>query len=288
VLTVVVAAVGSLVAFELATAARRVDHARRVRALTDRTGRALPLRLRAPLARALAEADVAVAPEDAVRIWLAGTAGVTLVGLSLAPALGILGGVAAVVAAPVAMRLAAGRRMASLVAALPGLLDQVAADLRGGGTVRGALDRVADGSGRLAPDIVAVRARLHLGLDLADALTRWSVERPHPGFAEVAGALAVAATTGGRAATALTGLGESLRERLAAVADARALSAQARASAVVVGMAPIAYLVFSAVVDPGSIEVLVSTGVGRVCLAVGLTLDTIAALWMRRLLRLAP
>ena len=152
----------------------------------------------------------------------------------------------------------------------------------------GALDRVADGTGRLAPDLATVRSRTRLGLDLVDALDRWATERPHPGFADVAGGLAVAATTGGRAATALTGLAASLRDRLACAADARALSAQSRASAVVVGAAPIAYLVFAAVVDPESISVLVGTTVGRMCLVVGLTLDAVAALWMRRLLRTAP
>jgi tight adherence protein B len=191
-------------------------------------------------------------------------------------------------AGPIGLRLGADRQGAALVASLPELLDQVAADLRSGGTVAGALDRFADGSGRLAPDVATIRSRTRLGLDLVDALNRWATERPNPGFADVAGALAIAATTGGRAATALTGLAASLRDRLACAADARALSAQSRASAVVVGAAPIAYLVFAAIVDPQSVSVLVGTTVGRVCLAVGLTLDAIAGLWMRRLLRTAP
>ena len=246
------------------------------------------MRVRDPLARALAAADVALAPEDAVRLWAACTAAVGIVGWALAPALGLGAVLASVVGAPVMLRLAAGRRTALLVAALPGLLDDVAADLRSGGTVRSALDRVADGTGRLAPGLAVVRSRTRLGMDLVDALERWAGERPDPGFAEVAGALAVAATTGGRAATALTGLAASLRDRLAAEADARALSAQARASAVVVGVAPLAYVVFSAVADPGSVATLVGTPVGRACLVAGLGLDAAAGLWMRRLVRFAP
>jgi tight adherence protein B len=288
VLTLVVAAVGVFAVFELASAARRADSATRTRALARRPRRTLPARLRTPLAQALRDAEVGVTPEDAVRLWLASTFGIVVVGVSLAPGLGVLGGIAAAAGAPLALRLGAGRHITSLVAALPELLDQVAADLRGGGTVSGALDRVADSTGRLASDLAAVRSRTRLGLDLTEALSRWSTERPYPGFAEVAGALAVAATTGGRAATALSGLAASLRDRLACVADARALSAQARASAVVVGVAPVAYLIFSAVVDPGSVAVLVGTTVGRVCLAVGFTLDGVAAMWMRRLLRFAP
>jgi len=286
--TVLMVIVGLFVALELARAARRVEQASRTRALVDRPERVLPSRIRVPLARALAAADLDVGPEDAVRLWAAGTVGIGVVAGSIAPTFGFLGVVTATVGAPLALRFAGGRHTANLAAALPGLLDDVAADLRAGGTVSAALDRVAGGGGRLAPDLMALRARTGLGLDLGDALDRWAVARPHPGFAEVAGALTMAATTGGRAAAALTGLAGSLRDRIACVAEARALSAQARASAVVVGVAPIAYLVFAAAVDPGSIGILVGTTVGRVCLVVGLVLDALAALWMRRILRLTP
>ena len=75
----------------------------------------------------------------------------------------------------------------------------------------------------------------------------------------------------------------SLRQRLDAAAEARALSSQARLSAVVVGAAPLGYLAFSSFVDRRAVGVLVGTGVGRVCLVVGLGLEALAALWIRRI-----
>jgi Flp pilus assembly protein TadB len=78
-----------------------------------------------------------------------------------------------------------------------------------------------------------------------------------------------------------------LRHRLDAVAEAHALSAQARLSAVVVGAAPLGYLAFSAMVDARAVTALVGTGVGRVCLVAGLALEALAALWIRRILRSA-
>jgi tight adherence protein B len=71
------------------------------------------------------------------------------------------------------------------------------------------------------------------------------------------------------------------------MAEARSLSAQARLSAIVVGAAPLGYLAFAALVDPGSVTALVATGVGRVCLVLGLGLEVLAALWIRRILRSA-
>lgn len=91
-------------------------------------------------------------------------------------------------------------------------------------------------------------------------------------------------TMGGSAATALEGVVQSLRNDDAAMGEAKALSAQARVSALVVGGAPIAYLVFATATDPASSRVLISTGVGRICLTVGIGLEVLAALWMRALL----
>ncbi len=92
---------------------------------------------------------------------------------------------------------------------------------------------------------------------------------------------------GGRAAEAIDGLAASLRHRLDAAAEAHALSAQARLSALVIGAAPLGYLAFSGLVDPRSVTMLVSTGVGRVCLVAGLGLEVLAALWIRRIVRSA-
>jgi tight adherence protein B len=101
----------------------------------------------------------------------------------------------------------------------------------------------------------------------------------------VGGALALAVTVGGASASALEGLGESLRTRDATIREARALSAQARLSAWVVGAAPVAYLGFVGLADPGAVDTLLTTTAGRACLVAGLVLEGLAALWMRALLR---
>ena len=129
--------------------------------------------------------------------------------------------------------------------------------------------------------------RTQLGLPLEDALAAWPADHDAAGVRAAAGALSVAAAMGGRAAEAIDGLAASLRHRLDAIAEAHALSAQARMSAVVVGAAPLGYLAFSALVDPGAVTALIDTGVGRVCLVVGLSLEGLAALWIRRILRSA-
>ena len=167
---------------------------------------------------------------------------------------------------------------------LPAALERVAAELRGGGTVAAAVERLAYAGGAVGRDLHRVHVRTQLGLPLEDALAGWPQEHDAPGVRAAAGALSVAAAMGGKAADAIDGLARSLRHRLDAMAEARALSAQARLSALVVGAAPLGYLAFSSLVDPAAVTALVDTGVGRVCLVLGLGLEALAGLWIRRIL----
>lgn len=269
----------------LVRSARRADSGARAQLLVARARWQLPSRLRAPLARALRDADVHVEPEGAFGMWVGGVVAAGMVALSLSPGMVIPACLAGALAGPVALRLGRLRREQRFASALPAALEHVAAELRGGGTVMGAVDRLAATDGPVAEDLRRVHVRTLLGLGLRDALEGWPADHDTPGVRAAAGALAVASTLGGRAADAIDGLASSLRHRLDASAEGRALSAQSRLSAVVVGVAPIGYLAFSSLVDPGSVTVLVGTDVGRVCLILGLGLEAVAALWIRRIVR---
>jgi len=282
-LSLAVAVIGPVGVAALISAAQRANAVERAQHLCVRRKWRLPARVRAVVARSLLEADVALEPEQAIELWAAGTAGVGLLAATLAPGLAPPALLAALAGGPTGVRLARGRRRRRLAAALPGAVEQIAAELRGGGTVGAGVGHLATGEGPLAPELRRVAARADLGLGLGDALGAWPGESGVPDVRAVAGALAVAATVGGRSASALDGLAASLRDRLGATAEARSLSAQARLSAVVVGAAPLVYLLFSALVDPATLAVLLGTGVGRVCLSVGLALEALAALWMRHI-----
>ena len=236
-------------------------------------------------ARALARAAVALTPIDALCAWLTAVVVAAMLAAAVNPALSVPVALAGLVAGPVGVRIASGRADERVVLALPAALDRIAAELRAGGTVAEAVRGFSLDDGPVAPDLGRVATRLELGIGLNDALANWRRERPLPGVDAVAGALSVAGTLGGASAGALEGLAASLRARAAATSEARALSAQSRASAVVVGLAPIGYLAFASAADPGSVSVLLDRGVGRICLALGLAMETCAALWMRALLR---
>lgn len=181
----------------------------------------------------------------------------------------------------------ARRRQAELAAGLADLLERVAGELRAGGSPLAAMAGAANGPDLPAVLVADVASLVERAGDrgLESVLASWAAERPVPAVASVAAALTVASGTGGPAASALDGLANGLRDRQDAAAEIAALSAQARMSAIVVGAAPLLSLALSILADPRVGSTLVGTGPGFSCLMAGVTLEAMAALWMRRIVR---
>lgn len=176
---------------------------------------------------------------------------------------------------------AAARAHRRASAAVPDMLDAIAAELRGGAAVAAACVAVGRQSGALHGSLAAPVAAIDLGMPVAEAFASWRDAPPVPSGEVLAGGLALAAEAGGPAAGALEHLAAGTREALAVRAEVYALSTQARVSAYVVALAPVGFVAFSVVVDPGSATALVATPVARIAVVVGLALDAIAAWWMR-------
>ena len=281
----VVALTGGALSTMLVVIARRHEVADRLPSRARTRANVLPGRARVRLSRALHDAAVSAAPEQAVEMWVFAACIAAIVGFGLAPAVAVLAGAGVIVGGPVALRLAGRRRARLIAAAVPETLERVGAELRAGGTVATALATLANGDGPLAPDLARLESRVRLGASLPDALEAWARERTTAGVEAAAGALALSATVGGRAADALDALASSLRDRLGVAAEARALSAQARYSAWVIGIAPIGYIVASAAIDPRSLHDLIGTGAGRSCALLGIALEVMGAMWMRGIVR---
>lgn len=99
-----------------------------------------------------------------------------------------------------------------------------------------------------------------------------------------AAALSLAASTGGSPARAIDGVAATLRSRLAVADEIRALSSQARASAAVIALAPLAVGALASASDARHRAFLTSPA-GATLLLAGLTLDALGAWWMARLCR---
>lgn len=239
-------------------------------------------RWRVPVADALAALGVGLAPERALLGWWAAVGSAALcapvVGRPTA-AMGALGLTAAGPVAVVVLRRRPDRRRGP---ALIEWLDAVVAELRAGAVLPTAIERAAVPA-PLARELDRLRARDLAGGSLLDACRRWADERPDPDTRAVVGACCVAFAVGGPAAEGLAGLAGSLRARAEVRAEAAGLATQARLSALVIALAPVAFLLVAGAGDPRLVTGLVGTAPGRVCLALGLGLDAIGVWWMRRI-----
>lgn len=238
--------------------------------------------------RGLAEAGISIDAGRAWSLWLASWV--------LAAALGsIIGGlgaaivaVASAVAGPVvAWRLLRRRGADRLEAALPGAVEAIARSLRSGASLRQAIAEAAAATpGALGAELASVARATDRGASVVVALEAWGERQPLPGVRLVVSALCLGAETGGALARAVDGVAATLRQRLGARAEARALATQARASAGVLAAAPLAFTAVASLADSRTSAFLFRTRTGLLCLAGGLALDAAGALWMARLTRI--
>ncbi len=281
------APVGSAVVAIAWRASRRAPARDRALALRV-TGAAGPSRIDKLITPALERAALPIDVRAARRLWIAAVSAAFLLFAPTDVRAGIGAGVLVGGSGPLVLLLMRDRAARRATLALPRVVESLASELRAGGTVHSAISRLAGSRVALAGELARFHERLELGATFGDAARRWARESHAAGAGAVAGALTMAVTAGGPAADALDELAGSLDDRVAVVAEARALAAQARVSAYVVGVAPLAYLAYAAVADRALIADLVGSAFGRLCLCVGILLDALGALCIRWLLREEP
>ncbi|HZQ86867.1 MAG TPA: type II secretion system F family protein [Acidimicrobiales bacterium] len=175
------------------------------------------------------------------------------------------------------------RHAAKAEAALPEVLEGIARSLRSGTSLRLAFAEVAAAGGPLAGDLRRVATAADNGAELRNAIEGWGRARSASGVQLAVSALCLGIEAGGPQARAVDGVATTLRQRLGVAAEARALGAQARMSALVIALSPIAFCALASASDARSGRFLLHSGTGQLLLAAGVTLDAVGALWMTRL-----
>jgi tight adherence protein B len=138
-----------------------------------------------------------------------------------------------------------------------------------------------------ADDLDALVASLDGGVPMADAVTAW-VEHVGTDDARLVGAvLELHRRSGGDLPAVLDQVAATIRERVAAAREVRALTAQARLSGLILGLLPIGFFAFLWLTSRREIEGALATTAGIASIAIGLVLEIGAFVWIRRLLEVA-
>jgi Flp pilus assembly protein TadB len=169
-------------------------------------------------------------------------------------------------------------------AALPALVDAVAAALGSGLSLPVAFAEVAPTLPEsLAGPTRRAAAALTLGAPVGAALAAYTGTVPDEDVAPLAVVLAAFARSGGRVGRSLARVAALMRGRLALEDERAALTAQGRVSAIVlVALAPLGALFF-ALATPDYAAIFLGSGLGLLGLAVAL--EVAGALWLWRIVR---
>jgi tight adherence protein B len=255
-----------------------------------RPGRALA-RVLAPL-RLVARAGHEPSPPERRRLAVLGAAAMLAAGWLLA---GPIAGVALALAGPAALGplLAARRRRwrRALAASVPLVARGLADALAGGHSVRGALEdlgRPGAVPGAAGAELRAAGRRLALGARTDDVLTTLRLRAADPAWDTLVAAILLQRETGGDLATLLRSVADSCEHARRVGADARTLTAQARASARLVAGLPCAALALTELIAPGTLGALLCDPRSRLLLLAGLAVGAVAMTTINRLARTTP
>ena len=162
--------------------------------------------------------------------------------------------------------------------------DDLARQLRSGASLSNALATGLpnDPATRHATD--ELRRRLERGRSVVAAAESAQLGEAGPNLLLALSVITTAAQLGGSPAAAIDRTASTLRQR-AADADERTVhAAQARLSAHVLTVVPVAMLMLLVVAD-GDIRAAAASTLGATCIALGVALNAIGSIWMRRIIR---
>lgn len=224
-------------------------------------------------------------PGAYVVAWFgAAVAGATL-GSALAGPIGLLVGA---VGGPLGVEGWLGRRRAARAASAEIQLRDFAAGLaaavRAGLSIRLALVEAArDVDEPLGPVIAAVLRDLDSGRPIDAALERIASELELPDARLLVTALAVHRRTGGQLPLLLDELAEVVGQRVEARRGSRALTAQGRASGAVLAVLPVAFVALLSGTGGDGLGAFYRTPPGAALLVIGIILDALGFVWIRRI-----
>jgi tight adherence protein B len=236
----------------------------------------------------LERARIALRPHEFLMMWvgagvLGAVVGFVLLGLIGLAVFGVLGAVLPPLV--VARRTRSWRRR--FEAQLPDVLDLAASSMEAGHSLLTALQLVAeDASEPIGTELQRVLAETQVGRPLLDALDAMATRLDCPDFTWTVEGVRIQLEVGGRLAEMLRTLASFMRAREEVRRELRALIAEGKLSAYVLGALPVVMFLFMRFSAPSYVSVLWTSGAGRAMLAVGALLMAGAGAVMARIVRL--
>ena len=165
-------------------------------------------------------------------------------------------------------------------------VDGVASAVRGGLSISQAVEFAAEEAASPLRDAAGALLRSRkMGVPLSEALDRFADSVGTDEAKLLALVLGVHHRSGGNVVAALEEIRSTIRHRLDLRRELRALTAQGRISGAILGVLPVGFLVVLSVTSHRELSPVLHSPAGTVLVTMGLGLEGLAYLWIRRILR---
>lgn len=163
-----------------------------------------------------------------------------------------------------------------------GTLQLLASALRAGHSLQRAFDTTSrDSMSPTAEEFGRILNENRIGRDLVESMHTTADRMQSEDFHWVAEGVSVQRETGGNLNEVLDRVGSTIRERNALKREVRTLSAEGRASAVVLMVLPVVIGIGQFAINPRTAAPLYTTSTGHMALGVSVLLYAVGGLWMR-------
>lgn len=216
--------------------------------------------------------------------------GITLLMLGwvlLAPVAGLLLLLLTPAAAHLVVSFLTGRRRRRFDAQLGDTLQLLTGGLRAGHSILRAIDAAAtEADSPTSEEMRRIVAETSLGKDLLASLIDTSHRMQNEDFAWIAQAIQINREVGGDLAEVLDQVGHTIRERAEIKGQVKALAAEGKFSAYILGAMPFGITLILTVLSPGYVDPLFTEPLGWVMIASAVVMMTIGGLWLRKIIDL--
>ena len=199
----------------------------------------------------------------------------------------IIGAVAAAAVFPlprIYLRHLKKQRMRKFNEQLEDALLSMSSSLKAGFSINQALEVIAQENRKpISFEFSLLIQELRLGVTLENALDKMSARLDCADFELVAGSILTARQTGGELTSTLERLAAVIRERVRITGRIRALTAQGRMQAVIIGLMPVALFFAMMNIAPDMMNAFFSTVPGFLCLGAVIILDITGFILIRKI-----
>jgi tight adherence protein B len=256
----------------------------------DMTGRlATDSGLLAKTEAMLEQANIALRPAEALFFYAAGVVVLGLLVMVAAPSMAVaLILLALLIAAPpLALKRMQSSRFRKFETQLPDMLQLLGGSLRAGYSLLQGLEAVSQETPEpMGREMRRVLAEARLGRSLEDALQDTAERMKSRDFDWAVMAINIQREVGGNLAELLQTVGETMTSRERIRREIKALTAEGRISALVMGLLPIGLAGFLFAVSPDYIGTLFHTGMGLVAVTGSALLAGGGLVWLNKIIKI--